>query len=112
VISKKGEIYKLNPNLSLYYTWHAGTSKWGVYKSVNPISFGIEQEHLQGDKWTDEQVRACAEVCHYLCDRFSRGDRLAILSHAAVATPKGRKTDPENYPWRLFSQYFHEYDEQ
>lgn len=66
----------------------------------NAHSIGIEQEYRSGvDHWTDAQVQMCANLCAFLMQRH--GD-LAIFSHADVAAPKGRKTDPEKYPWDEF----------
>jgi N-acetyl-anhydromuramyl-L-alanine amidase AmpD len=105
-LSGKNSIIMLNPQLSLYYTWHAGVSEWNGHKNINSISFGIEQEHLVGDVWPAAQVEACAELCRWLSDRYGNGRKLPIVGHAAVARPKGRKTDPERYPWAEFSKYF------
>ncbi|MEN6358328.1 MAG: N-acetylmuramoyl-L-alanine amidase [Armatimonadota bacterium] len=104
-ITKDGVIYKLNPQLSEYYTWHAGVSAWNGRKNINDISFGIEQEHKTGEAWTTKQVQAAARLCAWLISKFglSLADH-CIQSHAAVATPKGRKTDPENYPWEAFGK--------
>lgn len=105
-VSKRGVIYKLNPQLSQYYTWHAGTSEWRGHANINNISIGIEQEHKPGEAWTKEQIRAVAHLCAWLMDRYGlRLDDHCIQGHAAVATPKGRKTDPENFPWTAFSEY-------
>ncbi len=112
LVSNTGLIYKLNPQLTLYYTWHAGKSVWKslveVFRRVNRISIGIEQEHIPGDPWPTAQVVATAHLCAWLIDRHPN-DKLdlaehPIQSHRAVADPPGRKTDPENFPWADFSQ--------
>jgi len=112
IVSQTGLIYKLNPQLNLYYTWHAGVSLWKrlleVVRGVNKISIGIEEEHVPGDAWPAAQVAATAHLCAWLIDRDPR-DQLdlaqhPIQSHRAVAYPPGRKTDPENFPWANFSR--------
>ena len=104
-IAKNGDIYKLNPQLGQNYTFHAGVSAWNGRKDCNKFSFGIEQEHIPGEVWTDAQVESAALLCAWLIKRYgldlSKG---CIQSHAAVATPKGRKTDPEKFPWDKFGK--------
>jgi N-acetylmuramoyl-L-alanine amidase len=87
-------------------TWHAGSAVWDKQKDVNGISIGIEQEHWGEQDWPDAQVKSCALLCKWLCE--NRGitlDADHIVSHASVATPKGRKSDPRNYPWTRFWQF-------
>lgn len=102
-IARDGTIYKLNPQLSLHWTWQAGVSEWDGKKNINPISFGIEQEHMPGETWPDAQIEATAKVCAFLCDKFEI-PREHIYSHAHVARPIGRKTDPEHFPWTAFKK--------
>lgn len=102
-IAKNGTIYKLNPQLRQNYTFHAGISAWNGRQNCNGFSFGIEQEHIPGDEWTDLQIASAAKLCAWLVLNFglSLADH-CIQSHAAVALPHGRKDDPENYPWDKF----------
>lgn len=66
----------------------------------NAHSIGIEQEYRSGiDHWTDIQVQMCANLVAFLLQKHGQ---LAIFAHAGVAAPKGRKIDPENYPWNKF----------
>lgn len=66
----------------------------------NAHSIGIEQEYRAGiDNWTDTQVMACANLVAFL---FQKHGQLEIFSHAEVAAPAGRKSDPENFPWAKF----------
>jgi len=104
-VAKNGDIYKMNPQLGQNITWHAGVSAWNGRKNCNGFSFGIEQEHRIGEVWTDKQIESVARLCAWLIERYgldlSKG---CIQSHAAVALPHGRKTDPENFPWDKFSK--------
>lgn len=106
-VDKKGKIYKLNPAITEYYTYHAGKSFWAGIYDVNKVSVGIEMEHRPGEVWTNEQVASCAELCAWLAMRYkwdltdNVGD---FPSHRAVARPAGRKTDPENFPWAKFGE--------
>jgi N-acetyl-anhydromuramyl-L-alanine amidase AmpD len=104
LIDIDGTIYKLNPQLTQYVTWHAGVSEYKGRKNCNSFSFGIELSHIPGNVWPDAQVKACAEVCRWLVSKFGPLD---ITSHREVARPVGRKSDPENFPWVRFSKHFH-----
>ena len=85
--------------------WHAGKSAYNGHANCNAYSVGIEMEHVDGkDEWPDAQVKVCAELCRLLCSRFGI-DRRDITSHAAIATPSGRKVDPLAFPWNLFRRY-------
>ena len=103
-IARDGTIYKLNPQLSQWWTWQAGVSEWNGKRNINNISFGIEQEHIPGQDWPAAQVKATAKVCAFLCDKFEI-PREHIASHADVARPVGRKNDPEHFPWADFREY-------
>ncbi len=104
-IDKTGRIYKLNPQLTQLCTWHAGKSFWNGITGVNEVSIGIEMEHKPGETWTDAQVKSCADLCAWLLDRYDLDlDDHLIQGHAAVAVPKGRKTDPESFPWISFGK--------
>lgn len=110
LVTKAGLIYKLNPQLSVYQTWHAGKSAWNGRKNCNDFSIGIEQEHRPGEAWTDAQLHACAKLCAWLVERFGlKLEDHPIQSHAAVALPPGRKSDPENFPWTTFSNLLHNF---
>jgi N-acetyl-anhydromuramyl-L-alanine amidase AmpD len=104
MVSKAGVIVKLNPDMKSFYTWHAGKSKFGGRSDVNEISIGIEHEHFDGDEWPGAQVEASGKLCAWLVEEFgldlSDG---CITSHRAIALPRGRKSDPREFPWVLFS---------
>ncbi len=104
-VDREGRVYKLNPQVGLNYTWHAGESAWGGYTAINRHSVGIEQEHRPGQDWPDAQVAATAHLCAWLAERYKLPiDSHPFQSHAAVAMPRGRKTDPEGFPWAAFSK--------
>jgi N-acetylmuramoyl-L-alanine amidase len=99
LVAKNGAIYKLNPQLTQYITWHAGESEWKGKQNCNNYSFGIEMEHRLDESWTDKQVKACAELCKWLRNRYGY---MNIVSHADIARPRGRKIDPECFAWERF----------
>lgn len=108
-INREGAVYKLNPQLSQRYTWHAGKSLWNGVWDVNRYSVGIEMEHHPDrDAWPEAQVEACAHLCAWLVRRYKLGlEDVPIQSHRAVAWPRGRKTDPRNFPWGSLSTLVH-----
>lgn len=109
-VNKPGTLYKLNPQLSLYYTWHAGVSLWRGLWDVNKITIGVEIEHRPGEPWTDEQIATTAHLCAWVVDRYKlKLDDGPITSHRAVAWVRGRKTDPEGFPWAKFGAQVREH---
>lgn len=110
VIGEKGHTYKLNPDFRTFYTWHAGRSLWHKLWNVNDDMLGVELEHVPGDPWPNVQVKAAAHFCAWCSQRegWSLDDH-PFASHAFVAQPKGRKNDPEGFPWELFSSYVREF---
>jgi N-acetylmuramoyl-L-alanine amidase len=98
---RSGLVYKLNPQLSEWYTWHSGESRVGKVQDVNPRSFGVELEHAPGQDWPEKQLSACLGVVAYLVWRFDMKFS-GVMGHADVAWPRGRKMDPEGFPWAAF----------
>jgi len=109
LINREGLIYKLNPQLSEFYTWHAGASRYpGLTtknNSVNVSTIGIEMSHRMGEGWPEAQVRSCAVLCKWLVATGKISQKL-IVSHRAIAIPPGRKIDPENFPWGKFGEIY------
>lgn len=104
-VTVTGEIYKLNPQLNLYYTSHAGVSRWDGRWDVNKCSWGIECEHRYlTSPWPEEQIIAVGELAAWLMEYGGmRLEDHPFQAHASVAWPKGRKIDPWKFPWPMFS---------
>lgn len=100
-VTKTGEIYHFVADQDSAY--HAGAVTLPRYS--NSASIGIEQEHLDqtDEAWPDVQIQTVARLVAAL--KQKHGAALEVQSHAAVAFPAGRKTDPHNYPWDKFSAY-------
>jgi N-acetylmuramoyl-L-alanine amidase len=83
--------------------WHAGVSEWNGRVDVNDFSLGWEIANRNDGKesYTDAQYQTLARLgAHYV----SQGLPLsAFVSHASVARPVGRKTDPRGFDWKRFS---------
>ena len=82
--------------------WHAGTSRWRGRMDVNDFSLGWELANRNDGRepYTDAQYRVLATLAvHYI----GQGIPLdAFVSHAEVALPQGRKTDPAGFLWARF----------
>lgn len=91
-VTKDGEIYHFVQDKDI--AWHAGTciKGWG-----NTNTIGIENEHINEEEWTTTQMGALAKLIIAL--RQNHGEELPCKSHAEVATPKGRKVDPQDFDW-------------
>jgi N-acetyl-anhydromuramyl-L-alanine amidase AmpD len=53
-----------------------------------------------GEDWPEKQVKVCASLVAYLRQKYGH---LPAKAHAEIAAPKGRKIDPHDFPWALFS---------
>ncbi len=104
-VTRDGRIFKLNPQLSQFYTWHAGKSFFLGLWDINRVSIGIEQEHKGDEDWPDAQIEATAYLCAWLVRRFKlKLEDGPIQSHRAVAWLRGRKSDPKDFPWARLGQ--------
>jgi len=101
-VTRSGELYHFVQDSDCAFHTGAVTNK----RYGNDYTIGIEQEHFDGkEDWPDVQVQKVAELVAFERQKYGP---IPILSHAAVAYPKGRKVDPVNYPWDKLSAYFNE----
>ncbi|HEY3781078.1 MAG TPA: N-acetylmuramoyl-L-alanine amidase [Fimbriimonadaceae bacterium] len=100
-IGKDGSIVE---NVSTFNrAWHAGASKDSEGRTnVNNFSIGIELVNLDDgkDPYPPAQIRALHNLVLVLKRRFPLK---YMVSHAYIAVPKGRKIDPNGYPWATLS---------
>ena len=75
--------------------WHAGVSELEGRSGVNDFSVGVELINLNDgkDPYPEAQVRALARIIVDLRSRW-KIPRSRIVSHAHIARPVGRKSDP------------------
>ena len=111
-IKNNGQILSLVPDL--YIAWHAGTSAWGKYKSINKYSIGVEISNPghQNDykKFSKKQTDAILKLGKFLKKKYDIKDNY-ILGHSDISPD--RKIDPgEKFPWKYFSKnkigYWHD----
>ena len=100
LIASDGAYYQIvDPK---HTAWHAGVSEWNGVKNVNGISLGLAFVNPNDGviPLTPQQIAVGKGVIQYWRQQYAIE---AVTTHAAVALPKGRKSDPEAVPnFRLF----------
>jgi N-acetyl-anhydromuramyl-L-alanine amidase AmpD len=93
LVGKNGRVVQLVPVERR--AWHAGDSRLDGRADVNSRSVGVEIMNRNDgrDPYTDAQYRAVARIVQRLRTCYRIPDE-RIVSHAAVAVPPGRKSDP------------------
>lgn len=82
--------------------WHAGVSEWNGVQNINGISLGLAFANPNDGviPLTPQQIAVAKGVIQYWRQNYPIE---TVTTHAAVARPVGRKTDPEQAPnFRLF----------
>lgn len=93
LVGKDGRVVQLVPIERR--AWHAGVSRLDGRPDVNSRSVGIEILNRNDglDPYTDAQYRAVADILRRLRACYRLPDE-RVVSHAEVAVPPGRKSDP------------------
>lgn len=93
LIGRSGNIYDIVPPERK--AWHAGRSMWEGVSDCNNYTIGVSMSNRNDgeEPYPDAQVDATVGVCAVFCKHFNIPVE-RITTHAIVATPKGRKTDP------------------
>lgn len=94
IIGRRGDIYALvRPE---HRAWHAGVSEWDGAPDCNDYTLGVCLSNRNDgvETYPIAQRQAAMDVCADLC-RHYKIPAARITSHARVATPAGRKTDPK-----------------
>ncbi|HLV80909.1 MAG TPA: N-acetylmuramoyl-L-alanine amidase [Chthonomonadaceae bacterium] len=96
VVGKNGQVVQMVPVERR--AWHAGPSTLDGVSHVNDYSVGIEMVNLNDgkDPYPHAQLLAVAGIIRYLRSRYTIPDT-RIVSHAQIALPPGRKSDPLNF---------------
>jgi N-acetylmuramoyl-L-alanine amidase len=95
LIGRDGAVYTCVPYDRR--AWHAGKAEWLGYKDVNAITIGLCFANRNDGKeaLTPAQMDGMKAL---IADVRRRYGHLPVTTHARVATPKGRKNDPEHIP--------------
>ena len=103
-IKKNGEILNLVPDL--YVSWHAGTSQWRNYTSLNKNSIGIEisnpGHNFNYKNFTKKQINSVYKLSKYLLKKYKIRKKY-ILGHSDIA-PERKKDPGEKFPWKYLSK--------
>ncbi|MFN8613323.1 MAG: N-acetylmuramoyl-L-alanine amidase [Vulcanimicrobiota bacterium] len=85
--------------------WHAGVSELEGRTGVNDFSVGIELVNLNDgqDPYPEAQYEAVVRIIKDLRTRWEIPDS-HIVSHAAIARPVGRKSDPVGFDFEKLKQ--------
>ena len=85
--------------------WHAGLSSWRGRQRCNDFSVGIELVNLNDgqDPYPEAQYEAVVRIIKDLRTRWEIPDS-HIVSHAAIARPVGRKSDPVGFDFEKLKQ--------
>lgn len=95
VVGRDGEVYKLVPVSKV--AWHAGKSTGPSGVGVNAYSVGIEIVGKDSEAdWTPAQIETVKALVKELASACPTIKWLT--THAEVAEPPGRKTDPRLFP--------------
>ncbi|MBD1157095.1 N-acetylmuramoyl-L-alanine amidase [Pelagibacterales bacterium SAG-MED20] len=103
-IKYNGEIINLVPDL--YTAWHAGSSYWKNFKSLNKNSIGIEisnpGHNFKYKKFTKMQINSLLKLSKFLIKKY-KINLENILGHSDIAP--NRKKDPgEKFPWKYLAK--------
>jgi len=107
LISTEGLIQQITPIGR--YAYHAGKARWRAWSNVdqmvNMLLVGVEVECLDtlDSRWTDPQYIAVGALLRALVSRH----RLPVnnlVTHAEIAVPPGRKTDPLVLSWPVLTR--------
>jgi N-acetylmuramoyl-L-alanine amidase len=98
VVDRDGTVVQLVPVEKR--AWHAGQSMLNGVARVNDFSVGIELVNMNdGEEFPEAQYQATAGIIRLLRSRYQIPDE-RIVSHAAVAIPPGRKSDPKGFDFQ------------
>jgi N-acetyl-anhydromuramyl-L-alanine amidase AmpD len=101
LIGRNGVIHAVvNPDRK---AWHAGVSALGSEQDCNGFTVGVclSNRNDGTEPYPIAQQGAAADVCAVLCGFYGIPVN-RIVTHEAVALPKGRKTDPKGLDMGAF----------
>ncbi len=98
VVDKDGRVVQMVPVEAR--AWHAGVSTLGGVAGVNDYSIGIEMVNRNDglDPYPVAQYQAVARIILEAQALYPIPDS-RVVSHASIALPPGRKTDPAGFDW-------------
>ena len=104
LIKNNGQILLLVPDL--YVAWHAGSSSWKNFKSLNKNSIGIEISNpghsYKYIKFSTKQIQSILKLSKFLIKRYKISQK-NILGHSDIA-PLRKKDPGEKFPWKYLAK--------
>jgi N-acetyl-anhydromuramyl-L-alanine amidase AmpD len=99
VVDRDGTVVQMVPLTER--AWHAGVSSFDGVDGVNDYSIGIEMTNMNDgkDPYPEAQYKAVAEIIRRCRQHYDIPNN-RIVSHAEVALPPGRKTDPKGFKFK------------
>ena len=103
MIGRNGAVYLVVPPERR--AWHCGASRMEGQADVNDFSIGVCLANRNDgvEEYPAAQYAEAIRVCVTLCKHFGI-PASRITTHAAVAIPQGRKTDPKGFALPAFQQ--------
>ena len=104
LIKNNGQILLLVPDL--YVAWHAGSSSWKNFKSLNKNSIGIEISNpgnsYKYKKFSTKQIQSILKLSKFLIKKYKISQK-NILGHSDIA-PLRKKDPGEKFPWKYLAK--------
>ena len=107
LVDREGTIYQIG--VPGWYTYHAGNCQWRdrrlAAREANQLFVGVEIENVEDGTTpiTDIQYIAVAALIRNLLWNH-RLPVPNVVTHAALAIPRGRKSDPKTLSWPILSR--------
>ena len=102
-ITRQGEIIQFVSTRDR--AWHAGVSSFAGLENCNDYSLGVEMEGCDTILFTEAQYQSLRDLTKVLMGVYPAITRERIVSHAEIALPHGRKTDPGPlFDWNQYKQ--------
>jgi N-acetylmuramoyl-L-alanine amidase len=97
-IGRLGDVYHLVDHRRR--AWHAGASEYRGRNDVNDYSIGVcfSNRNDGVEPYRDAQLEAGVELCVSIMRAWPAITLDRVTTHALVAEPVGRKTDPKAFP--------------
>lgn len=99
IVGRLGDVYELvSPDKR---AWHAGVSAFDGVPDCNNYSVGVCLSNRNDgvEPFTEAALRAAADYCAMLMQKFPAITLERITTHRDVALPAGRKIDPHPTTW-------------
>lgn len=98
LVEPSGVAHQLVPDHRV--AWHAGISEWNGVKGCNQYSLSVSFVNPNDGivPLTPQQIAVAKGIVQYWRQKYPIED---VVTHAAIARPRGRKTDPNAPNFRL-----------